>query len=611
MRNICRYRPSQLSVLLPLMLVACQGDLSVPPGNPGNLTGVWAGTLQTGDALGAVELHLEQRGDLVRGVVQTRSDHPTEPGAGWLQEVQSVDADAPCDVSNGTFVEGVLSYRYPASPVDLIIKLSYDASTETLIGRWQADTNIADEQGAVVLQRVSYIPSRSLGMGGDVATLLGCYPLTQTLCTDGLDNDGDGLVDLEDPACVLRLHGDRDKRRLLIGNDESLDPPCSDELDNDGDGLVDDADPQCDDNTGENGGASPCADGADNDGDGLVDLEDPGCAGDPTHLTEVLPMCQDGLDNDGDGLVDDADPECATGHQETASQLSECANGYDDDGDGLIDLQDPACRNDPERREGRYPQCDDGVDNNGDGLIDLEDPGCIRQYYTNETGDYVADGGIECDDGADNDGDGLMDAEDPDCLGYTTGEEMTDLRQVTHFGYCDNGIDDDGDGLIDGDDPGCLISLRPDFVLSTALRSGVFTPGFEGVPPCLDGIDNDGDGLVDLADPDCRSGLDIGEDPPCSNGFDDDGDGLTDLEDPGCAGDPNGPEVRPECQDGVDNDGDGLSDADDPHCTFANDNAESAACSDHIDNDGDGLFDLADPDCQSGDDDREGIGPHP
>lgn len=53
---------------------------------------------------------------------------------------------------------------------------------------------------------------------------------------------------------------------------------CGDGLDNDGDGLVDDQDPGC------TGPTDPseiddfqCNDGLDNDGDGLIDMDDPGC----------------------------------------------------------------------------------------------------------------------------------------------------------------------------------------------------------------------------------------------------------------------------------------------------------------------------------------------
>jgi hypothetical protein len=100
-------------------------------------------------------------------------------------------------------------------------------------------------------------------------------------------------------------------------------PACSNGIDDDGDGLVDHpADPGCldADDAFERSASLPCDDGFDNDGDRGVDFDpvtyadpgdettlpagegDPGC-GDPTWSTES-PECQDGIHNDDDGLMD-------------------------------------------------------------------------------------------------------------------------------------------------------------------------------------------------------------------------------------------------------------------------------------------------------------------
>lgn len=101
---------------------------------------------------------------------------------------------------------------------------------------------------------------------------------------------------------------------------------CSDGIDNDGDGLIDQLDGQC---FGPNGAESAdgigrvpvgaCSDGIDNDGDGLADRLDPDCR-DGAQSTEAAdelpafdsatPACSDGVDNDGDGLSDILDPDC-------------------------------------------------------------------------------------------------------------------------------------------------------------------------------------------------------------------------------------------------------------------------------------------------------------
>jgi len=111
-------------------------------------------------------------------------------------------------------------------------------------------------------------------------------------------------------------------------------PACSDGKDNDGDGLVDEDDPQCHkggvlsgqylpDYTSESHSAFECNDTLDNDGDGLVDKDDPQCHLDGDLKKEYLPKynsesikseeCNDTLDNDGDGLIDEKDPQCHSG----------------------------------------------------------------------------------------------------------------------------------------------------------------------------------------------------------------------------------------------------------------------------------------------------------
>ncbi len=69
---------------------------------------------------------------------------------------------------------------------------------------------------------------------GDACEIPSAVENTEALCTDGLDNDGDGLVDLLDSDCAAFLPA--------VENTEAL---CKDGLDNDGDELVDLGDPDC------------------------------------------------------------------------------------------------------------------------------------------------------------------------------------------------------------------------------------------------------------------------------------------------------------------------------------------------------------------------------
>ncbi len=125
-------------------------------------------------------------------------------------------------------------------------------------------------------------------------------------CSDGQDNDGDGLVDLQDPGCSSPQ-----------GNDESsATSQCQDGTDNDGDGAADfPADFSCSART-DNDEANPqaqCQDGIDNDGDGAIDFPGDFSCQSAQDNDELLPnaQCQDGVDNDEDTLVDLLDPGCS------------------------------------------------------------------------------------------------------------------------------------------------------------------------------------------------------------------------------------------------------------------------------------------------------------
>ena len=143
-------------------------------------------------------------------------------------------------------------------------------------------------------------------------------------CADGVDNNGDGRVDADDPSCWYpwSLEGGMiaDGSRAGwygVGG-------CNDGVDNNGNGFVDALDPGCvsPSDASEEPGFQPmvagtCADGMDNDGDGDSDRDDSKCRW-PTDdedvesgvVVETSGVCRDGVDNDGDGLVDTASPAC-------------------------------------------------------------------------------------------------------------------------------------------------------------------------------------------------------------------------------------------------------------------------------------------------------------
>jgi uncharacterized repeat protein (TIGR03806 family) len=135
----------------------------------------------------------------------------------------------------------------------------------------------------------------------------------------GPDSDRDGVVDSADNCRVTANPTQQDTDGDRIGN--ACETVCNDGLDNDGDGLRDyPADPGC------ASAASPterteCDDGLDNDGDGESDSPlDVGCRV-PSDRSEAA-SCSDGVDNDGDGEVDFDGGVWATG---TALGLAEAA----------------------------------------------------------------------------------------------------------------------------------------------------------------------------------------------------------------------------------------------------------------------------------------------
>jgi hypothetical protein len=136
-----------------------------------------------------------------------------------------------------------------------------------------------------------------------IVFLLGC-PSTDD-CTD---NDGDGYGDPSSTACTYYgLDCDDADPDIHPGAVEASygDPVCSDGLDNDCDGLVDDDDPGC----------QVCLD---DDGDGYGDPGSDACAYPGLDCDDadagVNPGadedCDNGIDDDCDGLVDGDDPAC-------------------------------------------------------------------------------------------------------------------------------------------------------------------------------------------------------------------------------------------------------------------------------------------------------------
>ncbi len=391
-------------------------------------------------------------------------------------------------------------------------------------------------------------------------------------CNDGADNDRDGLVDLEDPQCVLRC-------------------------------VVSE------------GPVPACRNGRDDDGDGWIDLEDLGCA----HRDddgEQDPACANLRDDDDDGVVDwPADPGCAGRSDEDEADpvdLPACANGRDDDGDGAADFgDDPDCLTADQDDEGARIECA--------GLDDVV-----------HVGPWTHEGRLEGDNEYAGRCGGVRGAEDVFAL--VVDETLTLEVSTDHPGTEVDTALYIRTGCEDGHEVACANDVAEDNAasrLEVELEPGIYYLFVDArigrgtyqlsmrvlrrQPACSDGEDNDLDGAVDMADPGCAGAFDPSEADPegalaCGNGVDDDDDGLRDWPaDPGCAGPADDSEADSEvaaaCANGVDDDADGATDwPDDASCGGAGADSEfgpAGACGNRRDDDGDGLVDFPfDPGCR-------------
>jgi hypothetical protein len=272
-------------------------------------------------------------------------------------------------------------------------------------------------------------------------------------CLDNLDNDGDGLADLDDPDCQAGLCGDPDPpgcaagdpggccengglyqcttagdRICVLNVEKELHsqegpfpaPSCFDQQDNNCNDQFDQDDPLC-------FGPEVC-DGRDNDGDDEVDEGfDLGnactvglgfcarsgslvCQPDGTSGCSVVPgqptaegpaggaSCSDLKDNDCDGGSDLADSDCRT---------TEVCDGLDNDGNGQVD----------EAFSGLGEPCTvstGACQASGTTVCNPEGTGTVCNA-TARLGSPEGPAGPTCRDGIDNDCDGSMDAGDAGC----------------------------------------------------------------------------------------------------------------------------------------------------------------------------------------------------
>ena len=274
------------------------------------------------------------------------------------------------------------------------------------------------------------------------------------LCLQPGDEDQNGKVNIDDPACA-----DRPERTLL----ES----CQGGKDEDGDGDIDCADSEC--------VADPaclkedCVADGDEDQDGLINCADPDCrdATAPQRCAmaqssrcamsapfvcqggESFAQCGDGLDNDYDGSLDCDDADCQGAN--VCSPKQELCNAKDDDMDGVIDegcgcttfsggsqgvcalslIDDLGQCKPPPSYSAAVDVCGDNLDDDCDGVVDDGCPcdyqgineGVCRDGLTQSNGTcsrptgyaQTESGPALCADGLDNNCDGRIDTADRGC----------------------------------------------------------------------------------------------------------------------------------------------------------------------------------------------------
>ncbi|MBO4351691.1 MAG: trypsin-like serine protease [Proteobacteria bacterium] len=306
-------------------------------------------------------------------------------------------------------------------------------------------------------------------------------------CTNGVDDNGDGLSDCNDPQCMSEL----------VCQPEN----CTNGVDDNGNGKADCEDPAC---TSElSCQPENCTNGVDDNGNGAIDCEDTQCYEDAWCKVE---HCDNGIDDNRDGLADCDDPQCLFDSScETAptpiSLAEDCTNGVDDNGNGFVDCDDELCAQDPacisQPVSGDDEDCTNGQDDNNDGLADCDDPQCAQDSAC--TSQPIDNEDENCINGIDDNNDGLTDCDDPRCMldaNCTSGEEQPPASNTEN---CSNNVDDNGDGLIDCNDPMCA----QDSGCNTQPGGSTGTDVTPATEICDNGKDDNNDGLSDCNDPTC------------------------------------------------------------------------------------------------------------
>ncbi len=340
----------------------------------------------------------------------------------------------------------------------------------------------------------------TIGLGENVSCTITNNDNPLPVCSNGADDDGDQLIDAQDPGC----HSDKD-----ASNPDSYTPNGASE--------------------GNETTLQLCTDGQDNDGDGLVDLNDPDCSQFIPKLVINKIVINDDYGtattsdfsfkvNGGDAISFESDGSNQVTVNPGEYSITEVANsGYtsvlSDDCSGTI-------------AAGETKNCT--ITNN-----DKQTKLIVQKVLINDSGKSQATTSFSFIVNGDTENPYVFEADGEDVLivgpggysvsevsapGYSTtygscseislglGDSATCVITNNDIPACSDNLDNDQDQLIDSHDPGCHSDKdanNPDSYTPNAQSEGNETT----LQLCTDGQDNDGDGLVDLNDPDCSAFL--------------------------------------------------------------------------------------------------------
>lgn len=332
-------------------------------------------------------------------------------------------------------------------------------------------------------------------------------------CADGVDNDGDGLIDFPDDQ------GCRD------ADDESEQPACGDGIDNDGDGKIDfPNDPGCpiphsdDEMDGCPGPTCPqCGDDIDNDGNGKTDFpDDPGCtsASDPLEFTDdpnacgigmvIKTMPLNGMDSGMlAGTTSTVESPCGGGnglpgtaylfHLPAPAVIIATTNDPGTTIDTILDLRTSMC-NIASSEIACHDDIVPGSGSTANKKSELTASLPAGSYYLIVGGKTAADVGAYVLRVQFFAGEGSACGATQDCgPGLVCRVPAGESQMICTGPVCDDGRDDDQDGKVDYPaDPGCE---SPDDTDETD-----DCPSGPNCPRCANGIDDDNDGDIDFPD---------------------------------------------------------------------------------------------------------------